>query len=168
MRLRCAHPLVAQGDPVRLTFTVCRTRPWPTVTSSGNRTQVGYEWRVLADDGEVVADNLHEARTLDLFSVWWLLGQCRSGHDDWDQRYWNRDDQPVHDGALLGGPQRGERVEPGTYRFQGALAHGPVGRSSTRTSPRAELTVSRRTLKQTCPSSSSTAPSELARRTLSR
>lgn len=161
--------LPEHGRPsVRLTFTVCRTRPWPTVTSSGNRTQVGYEWRVLADDGEVVADNLHEARTLDLFSVWWLPGQCRSGHDDWDQRYWNREDQPVHDGALLGGALNGGTRGTGHVPLPGALAHGPVGRSSTRTSPRVELTISRRTLRQTCPSRSSTAPSELARRTLSR
>ncbi|HVM14721.1 MAG TPA: hypothetical protein VM287_10390 [Egibacteraceae bacterium] len=107
-----------EGDPVRLTFTVCRTRPWPAVTSSSGMTQVLYDWRVLDDDGEVVADNLHAVRTLELFSVWWLPGQCRSGHDDWDQRYWNREDQPVHGGALLGVPQRGERVEPGTYRFK--------------------------------------------------
>lgn len=106
------------GDPVRLTFTVCRTRPWPTVTSSSGRTQVLYDWRILDDDGEVVADNLHSVRTAELLGVWWLPGQCRSGHDDWDQRYWNREDQPLEDGAVIGVPQRGKRVEPGTYRFQ--------------------------------------------------
>lgn len=105
----------ADGEPVRMTFTVCRTRPWPTTTSSGNRTLLRYEWRILDADGRVVADTDHRFGTSDLLRAFWWPGQCRAAQDEWDQRYWNREDRRQD---VLGTPVRGDQVPPGEYRFE--------------------------------------------------
>lgn len=104
-----------EGELVRLTFTVCRTRPWPTWTSSGNRTALLYGWRILDADGNVVADTTHHVHTADLVQAFWLPGQCRVGEYEWDQRRWNREERRQ---AGIGTPVTGDRVAPGAYRFE--------------------------------------------------
>jgi hypothetical protein len=74
-----------EGDPVTVTFRVCRVRPWPTLASSGALTDVLHDWRIVDRSGQVVASTLYGGRTLDLRQVLWLPGQCRSRAVAWDQ-----------------------------------------------------------------------------------
>jgi hypothetical protein len=105
----------ADGEPVRMTYRVCWARPWPTTTSSTGGSDVFIGFRVLDDSGEVVADTSHTVHTLELRIVTWLPGQCRSVDREWNQRYWN---QAERTGGPLGVPVEGERVLPGSYRFE--------------------------------------------------
>jgi hypothetical protein len=108
-----------ENEPVVLTYRVCRSRPWPTTTSSPGRVSEGSlvaEFRVLDDQGDVVADTSHRGYVLALSQSWWWPGQCRSVDLEWDQRFWNQPDSPEPD--VAGSPVRGDRVEPGRYRFE--------------------------------------------------
>lgn len=107
-----------EGDPVRVAFHVCRTRPWPVVTSSGGGTHLLFDWRVFDHKGGVVADSTHAILTLELRGVGWLPGQCRRGGFAWDQHSWNRKDPMRADRDVYGVPERGERVSSGTYYFE--------------------------------------------------
>ncbi len=103
------------SEPVRVTFSVCRTRPWPTITRSGGRTTLLYDWRIFDADSRVVADTSHRVRTSDLLQAFWWPGQCRAAQDEWDQRYWNQEDRRRD---VVGVPVKGDRVPPGEYRFE--------------------------------------------------
>jgi hypothetical protein len=106
-----------EDEPVRLSYEVCRTRPWPARTPSG-QAPVITEFRILDPAGDVVADTSHRGYTLLLSSVRWWPGQCRSVASEWDQRYWNQHPPDGQEQRRAGTPRRGERVEPGTYRFE--------------------------------------------------
>lgn len=99
--------------PVVLTYRVCRSRPWPTQTNSAFTA----EFRVIDEQGEVVADTTHRIYPQVLIPVWWAPGQCRSVEHEWDQQLWN---QESADNATVaaGSPVRGERAVPGSYRFE--------------------------------------------------
>jgi hypothetical protein len=103
----------AEDDSVILTYRVCRSRPWPTRTNSSFQV----EFRVVDEAaGRVVADTTHRIHPLMLVPLWWWPGRCRTAEPVWDQHVWNQ--EPAEEGAVLGGPVRGDRVEPGSYRFE--------------------------------------------------
>jgi hypothetical protein len=105
------------GDAVEATLRVCRASLMPTTTAGGGGTHLPATFRVLDSEGNVVADSSHEMRTLELRTVHWNPGQCRSTHLRWDQHHWN---QPGTDAppGVWGVPARGERVPSGQYRFE--------------------------------------------------
>jgi hypothetical protein len=116
-RVGTAQDAYGEDEPVRLSYEVCRTRPWPARTLSG-QVPVIAEFRILDQAGGVVADTSHRSHTLLLTSVRWWPGQCRSVASEWDQRYWNQHPPDEQEQRRAGTPRRGERVEPGTYRFE--------------------------------------------------
>ena len=103
-----------EGEPVELTYRVCRSRPWRTTTNSGFLA----EWRVVDEHGEVVADTTHRVYPAVLIPVGWWPGQCRSVEYVWDQRYWNQHPPDDEEERQAGLPIRRDRVDPGTYRFE--------------------------------------------------
>jgi hypothetical protein len=105
--------LYVEGDPVVLTYRVCRSRPWPTRTNSG----FVAEFRVIDADGVVVADTGHRVYQLILLRVLWLPGQCRTVAYEWDQHWWNQEAADGED-VVLGVSVTGDRVDPGSYRFE--------------------------------------------------
>jgi hypothetical protein len=108
-----------EGEAVVLDSRVCPSRPWPTWTNSPTQGPLRAEFRVLDDEGEVVADTTHQGYLLVLYLNRWWPGQCRSGQLMWDQHYWNQEDfDPERDGDVLGVSVRGDRVEPGAYRLE--------------------------------------------------
>jgi hypothetical protein len=103
-----------EGQPVELTYRVCRSRPWSAATNSG----FSAEWRVVDEQGEVVADTSHRVYPAVLIPVRWWPGQCRSVEYEWDQRYWNQHRREGEEQHQRGLPVRRDRVEPGVYRFE--------------------------------------------------
>lgn len=109
-----------ESEPVVLTYRVCRSRPWPTMTNppwpDGS---LAAEFRVVNAQGDVVADTTHQGGILIMPrpTRWWP-GQCRSVDFEWDQHLWNQPDSEEQAPAVGGAPVRGDRVEPGSYRFQ--------------------------------------------------
>lgn len=107
-----------ENEPVVLTYRVCRSRPWPTTTHPAwpDRSLTA-AFSVVNDQGDVVADTTHEIHILPMPrpTRWWPA-QCRSVDFEWDQHLWNQPDFEEPD--VAGAPVRGDRVEPGRYRFQ--------------------------------------------------
>lgn len=109
-----------QEDPgqasIQLTVGICWTGLATVRTSSAGGADVLVAFEVLDAEGDVVADTTHRLHTMELRSVLWLPGQCRTAKQDWDQHYWNRPGADEPD--MLGTPARGDLVEPGNYRFR--------------------------------------------------
>jgi hypothetical protein len=105
-------------DGVVIHTRVCRSRPWPVFTSSGGGTDLLTSFAIIDSGGDVVADDTHAVRTMELRRVPWLPGMCRTARHEWDQRYWNQGELPEGDRVALGAPIRGERVPPDDYRAQ--------------------------------------------------
>lgn len=107
-----------KSETVVLTYRVCRSRPWPTTTNPAwpDRSLTA-AFRVVSAQGEVVADTTHRGGILSMARPprWWP-GQCRSVDFEWDQHLWNQPD--FEDPDVAGEPVRGDRVEPGNYRFE--------------------------------------------------
>lgn len=108
-----------EQEAVVLTYRVCRSRPWPMRTNfPPMEGALSAEFRVVDDRGDVVADTTHRGYVLSLGTTRWWPGQCRSVDLEWDQHHWNQDG-PDRGGPEVGGvPVRGDRVEPGVYRFE--------------------------------------------------
>jgi hypothetical protein len=109
---------------------VCRIGLLPATTSGGGGTHLPVEFRVLNVEGSVVADSSHAVRTLELFTVHWLPGQCRSAHLHWDQHYWNQAGAETPD-DVVGVPARGPRVPAGRYVFEAMWRTAVEGRTLT-------------------------------------
>jgi hypothetical protein len=107
-----------EQEPVVLTYRVCRSRPWPATTNSPGRGSLAVDFRVVDEHGEVVADTTHQGHILVLVRTRWWPGQCRSMDVVWDQHRWNQDGPDQQEPEVGGVPARGDRVEPGDYRFE--------------------------------------------------
>lgn len=117
VRVTTDKQVYEHGDAVEATLRVCRASLVPTTTTGGGGTLLPVEFRVLDNDGNVVADSSHQVRTLELRTAHWLAGQCRWAHLRWDQRYWNRPGvDPPND--VRGLPARGQTVPAGQYKFE--------------------------------------------------
>jgi hypothetical protein len=117
VRVTTDKQVYKDGDAVEATLRVCRTGLMPTTTTGGGGTNLPVEFRILDSEDNVVADSSHGVRTLELRTVRWLPGQCRSAHLRWDQHYWNRPgvDPPTD---VVGMPSRGQTVPAGQYGFE--------------------------------------------------
>jgi hypothetical protein len=108
-----------ENQPVVLTYRVCRSRPWPTTTDPSwvGPSSLTAEFRVVDDQGDVVADTTHRVHVLlTPRPTRWRPGQCRWVGFEWDQRFWN---QPhFEEPDVAGTPVRGDRVGSGSYRFE--------------------------------------------------
>ncbi len=92
-------------------------------------TDIPYSFAIIDADGNVVADDSHAVRTMELRIVTWRTGQCRQGSGTWDQHYWNRPaDEPSEPPDALGTPIRGDRVPPGRYRVR---IDSPLGEATS-------------------------------------
>jgi hypothetical protein len=81
-------------------------------------TSLTAEFRVLDERGGVVADTTHRGSILLLGTTHWWPGQCRSVDLEWGQHRWNQEQPDPEEQQYGGVPVRGERVEPGVYRFE--------------------------------------------------
>lgn len=117
VRVTTDKEVYEHGEAVAATVRVCRTGLLPTTTSGGGGTHLPVDFRVLDVEGNVVADSSHAVRTLELRTVHWLPGQCRSVQLHWDQHYWN---QPGAERPrdVVGVPARGLAVPAGQYVFE--------------------------------------------------
>lgn len=106
------------AETVQIAARVCRTAASPITTSSTGGTGVLLSFRLLdARSDAVVADSSHYVLTMELRSVSWLPGQCRTWAMAWDQHRWNQDPAPQPQ-RVFGEVVRGPRVSPGVYRVE--------------------------------------------------
>ena len=129
------HRTYAAQEPVEIKVTVCRSRPWPVVTSSGGGTDLLIDFQVLDANGAIVADTSHKVITDELRPVPWLPGMCRTSRHEWDQLHWNREDPFATERVVLGEPVRGEPVPPGGYRVRAVWSSSPWDEPPSRLGP---------------------------------
>lgn len=114
----------AEGETVTFRVEVCNRGP-ATTTEGGGGSEIPFSFQVLDGQDEVVADDSHVVRTLEIIIVRWSEGQCRTAQASWDQHYWNRaEDRPSEPPEVYGVPQRGDRVPPGDYRIRVTTSQG--------------------------------------------
>lgn len=108
----------AEGETITFTVEICNQGP-ATTTEGGGGSDIPFSFSILDERGQVVADDTHAVRTMELRMVRWAPGQCREAQGTWDQHHWNRPrDQPSEPPEIHGTPQRGERVPAGAYRVR--------------------------------------------------
>lgn len=114
----------ADGETVTFRVEVCNRGP-ATTTEGGGGSDIPIWFQILDGQGEVVADDSHAVRTLEIKFVRWSEGQCRTAQASWDQHYWNRaEDRPSEPPEIYGTPQRGDLVPPGDYRIRVTTPQG--------------------------------------------
>jgi hypothetical protein len=121
-RVQTDRTTYAVGDTVRVTYTVCRTFPWPARTSSTSGTDALAQWQVVDETDQIVAGRIEGRGTLEGRTASWLPGQCRRVEIGWDQHprgrdVDNSDPTQVSDDDL---------VPPGSYRVEVWWLTGPT------------------------------------------
>jgi hypothetical protein len=119
-RVQTDHATYALGETVHVTYTVCRTHPWPARTASTSGMNALAQWQVVDEAGPVVAGRVHGRGTLEGRTARWFPGQCRRVEFWWNQHprdVENRDPSAPGDDDV---------VPPGSYRVEVWWLTGPV------------------------------------------